>query len=126
MDRNKNAGDSGSTAAPTEPGATSNALIPTQFKSKIHSDFIYPIGAEFISEHLRGIPHFETTLLAFSSEASSPEAVSRKQLLGGKDEYPLITARVYGIKNPSWTKANPLWTRGWTLHVYPVRRDLKK
>jgi len=84
-------------------------LIPTLYKKRLPRNLSYPIGAEALSEHLAGVPHFSEFQLCFSDVVSAWQS-KFQQILAEYADYEILTAR--------------LWPP-FEILVYPVQRSLK-
>ncbi len=84
-------------------------LIPTRYKTRLSRDLSFPIGAEALSEHLTGAPHFEEFQISFSDVVSAWKSKFRRMLAEGAD-YEIVRVR--------------FWSP-FEISVYPVQRTLK-
>jgi len=87
-------------------------------KSKLSAEFSYPVGLELLTAHLKDVPQFSRIDLYFSGP-TYPSTEFRKTVLAD-EEYPILSVRhsSASIRPPSYA--------GWSMWIYPVRRELKK
>jgi hypothetical protein len=84
-------------------------LIPTLYKKRLPRELSYPIGAEPLSEHLAGVPHFSEFRLCFSDVVSAWKSKFQQMLAEGVD-YEIVRVR--------------FWSP-FEISVYPVQRTQK-
>ena len=97
-------------------------IIPTRYKSKIPHTLSYPVGAEDISDALRGLPQFDQVNLRFSflKRTASPRRTAKL--------YPVIGVLYSGPRrhfSASRTVAEQSQDRRWTISVNAVPRSLR-
>ena len=84
-------------------------LIPTRYKIRLSREFSYPVGAEVLSMHLGGVPHFSEFQICFSDVVSAWKSKFQRIIAEGAG-YEILTAR--------------FWSP-FEIYVYPVLRNLK-
>src|ERR1044071_9842612 len=103
-------------------------MIPTRYKSKLPHTLSYPIGAEAVSESLKGIPQESALTISFYDRPTIFASEFQK-LRDGKTPYSIFNATFRHIQ-PGLSASNQFIAEGWyeetwELSVYPVPRGLK-
>lgn len=103
-------------------------MIPTRYKSKLPHTLSYPIGAEAVSESLKGVPQESALSIGFHDKPTIFVSEFQK-LRDGKSPYPIFNATFRHIQ-PGLSASNRFIEEGWyeetwELSVYPVPRALK-
>jgi hypothetical protein len=103
-------------------------MIPTSYKSKLPHTLSYPVGAEALSESLKGVPQEAALSVGVYSQPILFASEFRK-LRDSKSPYPILNATFRHIQ-PGVSASNRFIAEGWyeetwELSVYPVPRELK-
>jgi len=103
-------------------------MIPTRYKSKLPHSLSYPVGAEAISESLKGVPQVPALSLGFY-DRPTVFASEFQKLRDSNSPYPIFNATFRHIQ-PGLSASNKYIAEGWyeetwELSVYPVPRGLK-
>lgn len=97
-------------------------LIPTLWKSNIPKGLSFPVGAQLVSEHLAGVPHFSELTITFWG-AYEPSRIHNTE------ELAVITASFRkdekSISNSSRDPDNTWLKPDWSLLVSPVPSQLR-
>lgn len=104
-------------------------MIPTSYKAKLPRFLSYPIGAEALTEGLKGAPRLESLSLWFSGKPVWPDSLFQRAL-AEKHPYMILVARYEPAHKPGYGGANSMVKSGWydekwELNVYPVVRELR-
>ncbi len=94
------------------------SLIPTTHRGKISRQLCYPVGAEMISEALRGVPHFERLSLWFRAADRDSLGTPAKLCAAAKRDEPLPVLKASYI-----TSSRLYGEERWRLEVYAVPRE---
>src|SRR5215475_8224591 len=103
-------------------------MIRTRSKFKLSHTLSYPIGAESVSESLKGVPQESVLSIGFYDKPGVFVSGFRK-LRETNTPYPIFVASFRHI-HPGLTASNQFIADGWyqenwELTVYPVPRHLK-
>lgn len=103
-------------------------MIPTRYKSKLPHTLSYPVGAEAVSEALRGVPQ-ETALTIGFYDRPTLFASEFRKMRDSNSPYPIFDAAFRHIQ-PGLSASRQFIAEGWyeetwELSVYPVPRALK-
>ncbi|MGE3409752.1 MAG: hypothetical protein AB7I37_23240 [Pirellulales bacterium] len=104
-------------------------IIPTSYKAILPKTLSYPIGAEAISEGLADAPNGKEFTLAFYGNPVNAASDFHRTLREGLP-YPILVAKYKPPSKPGYSGAQFMvdggwYDKHWSLHVYPVRRELK-
>ncbi len=103
-------------------------MISTKHKSKLPHTLSYPVGAEAVSESLKGVPQEPVLSIGFYNKPTIFASEFRK-LRDSKSPYPIFNATFRHIQ-PGLSASNQFIAEGWyeetwELSVYPVPREHK-
>jgi hypothetical protein len=103
-------------------------MITTRYKSKLPHTLSYPVGAEAVSESLKGVPQEPALSIGFYARPTI-FASEFREMRDSNSPYPIFNAAFRHIQ-PGLSASNQFIAEGWyeetwELSVYPVPRDLK-
>jgi hypothetical protein len=100
-----------------------NELIPTKWKDDLPKQLSYPIGAELVSQYLKGIPQYAELELRFSFHTGDLHSILNAEIIEVMDAmYRKIEKSLSFSRSPEDNKwLNPYWA----ISVYPVPSHLR-
>jgi len=103
-------------------------MIPTRYKSKLPKSLSYPIGAQDISDGLKGVPQEPGLSLGFYDRPTI-FASDFQKLRSSNSPYPIMSASFRKVQ-PGFSGSNQdiaegYYDENWEISVYPVSGEYR-